>query len=147
MSKCPCCITCPSSGAIIYNSWTPSRNELGCNISINNADLIKTNKIWKRVQMPSSKHILRLSTLTSTSDQSNYFKNNKKPLNRPSDRAYPSMQTLIVPSHGNSTKGTLTSNRPGASSSGGQGVDVKHGSYARYLAKKKMKKSDINCPC
>ena len=42
-----------------------------------------------------------------------------------------------VPTRGNSTKSTITANRPGAMTPGGQGVDVKHGSYHRYLAKKK----------
>ena len=37
----------------------------------------------------------------------------------------------------NSTKHTKTSLRPGATNAPGTGVDVKHGSYARYLAKKK----------
>ena len=42
-----------------------------------------------------------------------------------------------VPTRGNSTKTTITGNRPGAMTPGGEGVDVKHGSYHRYLAKKK----------
>ena len=42
-----------------------------------------------------------------------------------------------VPTRGNSTRSTITGNRPGAMTPGGQGVDVKHGSYDRYLAKKK----------
>ena len=42
-----------------------------------------------------------------------------------------------VPTRGNSTKTTITANRPGAMTPGGEGVDVKHGSYHRYLAKKK----------
>jgi hypothetical protein len=42
-----------------------------------------------------------------------------------------------APTRGNSTKSTITANRPGAMTPGGQGVDVKHGSYARYLARKK----------
>lgn len=42
-----------------------------------------------------------------------------------------------VPTRGNSTKSTITANRPGAMTPGGEGVDVKHGSYHRYLAKKK----------
>ena len=42
-----------------------------------------------------------------------------------------------VPSHGNSTKSTVTGNKPGAMTPGGYGVDVKHGSYARYLGKLK----------
>jgi hypothetical protein len=41
-----------------------------------------------------------------------------------------------VPSHGaNSTKTSVTRMRPGSCSAAGQGVDIKHGSYARYLAR------------
>tara|TARA_Y100000748_G_C15455434_1_gene472686 strand:+ start:324 stop:893 length:570 start_codon:yes stop_codon:yes gene_type:complete len=46
-------------------------------------------------------------------------------------------KTAVVPTRGNSTKRTQTSLRPGALGPGGSGVDVKHNSYARYLAKKK----------
>ena len=48
-------------------------------------------------------------------------------------------KTTIIPTRGNSTKRTQTSLRPGALGPGGTGVDVKHNSYARYLAKKKGK--------
>ena len=37
----------------------------------------------------------------------------------------------------NSTRFTKTAARPGATNAPGEGVDVKHGSYARYLARKK----------
>lgn len=47
--------------------------------------------------------------------------------------------TAVIPTRGNSTKRTQTSLRPGALGPGGHGVDVKHNSYARYLAKKKGK--------
>jgi hypothetical protein len=40
---------------------------------------------------------------------------------------------------GNSTKRTITRLRPGALSPGGAGVDIKHNSYARYLARIKGK--------
>ena len=40
-----------------------------------------------------------------------------------------------VPTRGNSTRSTITANKPGAMTPGGYGVDVKHGSYARYLGK------------
>lgn len=40
-----------------------------------------------------------------------------------------------IPTHGNSTKSSITSLRPGSMCPGGKGVDVKHGSYARYLGK------------
>ena len=45
--------------------------------------------------------------------------------------------TAVIPTRGNSMKRTLTSLRPGALGPGGSGVDIKHNSYARYLAKKK----------
>ena len=47
------------------------------------------------------------------------------------------MQFVNVPTRGNSTKSTITANKPGAMTPGGYGVDVKHGSYARYLGKLK----------
>ena len=58
-----------------------------------------------------------------------------------SDRYYKAKvpKTTIIPNRGNSTKRTQTSLRPGALGPGGTGVDVKHNSYARYLAKKKGK--------
>lgn len=40
---------------------------------------------------------------------------------------------------GNSTKHTITRLRPGALSPGGKGLDIKHNSYARYLARIKGK--------
>jgi len=49
----------------------------------------------------------------------------------------PAVGYVNAPTRGNSTKSTITANKPGAMTPGGQGVDVKHGSYARYLARKK----------
>ena len=56
-----------------------------------------------------------------------------------SDRALPSNSSkfINVPTRGSSTRTTITSNKPGGMDPGGSGVDVKHGSYNRYLAKKK----------
>jgi hypothetical protein len=42
-----------------------------------------------------------------------------------------------VPTRGNSVRSSITSNKPGSMVPGGKGVDVKHGSYARYLGKLK----------
>ena len=44
-----------------------------------------------------------------------------------------------IPTRGNSTKTSITSNKPGSSSAPGIGIDVKHNSYARYLARLKSK--------
>lgn len=63
----------------------------------------------------------------------------KNNLRGQSDRALPSTSStyINVPTRGNSTKTSITSNKPGGMDPGGAGVDVKHGSYHRYLAKKK----------
>lgn len=63
--------------------------------------------------------------------------------NQMSDRALPSNSILsniaVVPSRGNSTRTSITRDRPGSQAPGGMGVDMKHGSYARYLARLKGK--------
>ena len=93
----------------------------------------------------------------------NYLRNQSDRANPSRGRAYTSHGTrnpsfgvdlnkpgyVNVPTRGNSTTSTITGNRPGAMTPGGQGVDVKHGSYHRYLAKKKgfilsKNKVDIN---
>ena len=57
--------------------------------------------------------------------------------NQMSDKQTPSIQVIVAPSNGNSVKYNRTGLRPGSQSPGGVGVDVKHGSYDRYLARKK----------
>lgn len=74
---------------------------------------------------------------------------NKLNLRNQSDRTFPSRSTDTrgfnnVPTRGSSTSTSITRNRPGAMAPGGVGVDVKHGSYARYLAK--IKASNIVGP-
>jgi hypothetical protein len=87
--------------------------------------------------MPASLHTLNLATshvyneCNSASGKINW--------NQASDRNVAHIQKVIVPSHGDSTRQTLTRARPGACSAGGKGVDVKHGSYDRYLARLKGK--------
>ena len=61
-------------------------------------------------------------------------------LRNQSDRRVPhGMLFNNIPTRGNSVRSTITSNRPGGMSPGGNGVDVKHNSYARYLGKLKGK--------
>ena len=56
--------------------------------------------------------------------------------NQGSDRAEPGQVHRNVPSYGaSSTKTSITRMRPGSCSAASQGVDIKHGSYARYLAR------------
>ena len=58
-------------------------------------------------------------------------------LSNQSDQTTHGVVKRNVPTRGNSTKSSITRHRPGGASAPGTGVDVKHGSYARYLAKKK----------
>lgn len=59
--------------------------------------------------------------------------------NQMSDRAIPHEQTATAPRNASSTKRSVTRLRPGALSPGGVGVDIKHNSYDRYLARIKGK--------
>ena len=74
---------------------------------------------------------MNLAALNVTGGANKYIVN----WNQSSDRAKPHVVVRNVPSRGNSTKYSLTRHRPGAQSAPGAGVDVKHGSYDRYLAR------------
>ena len=98
---------------------------------------IRQKKMWGLVGTSSSMFTMNLAALSVTGTQAN------KPIeaygfvnwNQMSDRAVPSVipATMNVPRH-------RTRHRPGSTGTGGvkaNGVDVKHDSYARYLARKK----------
>jgi hypothetical protein len=68
-----------------------------------------------------------------------------RPWNQASDRAVAGIVVRNVPSRGSSAHCTRTSARPGACSAPGRGVDIKHGSYDRYLAK--LKGRTVARPC
>ena len=93
------------------------------------------NQINHLVRMPHSLYLSKISTDTISCSRKNtcppYTTSNL------SDQTVLSNSIATVPTRGNSLKSTITSLRPGAMTPGGKGVDVKHGSYARYLAQKK----------
>jgi len=60
--------------------------------------------------------------------------------NQSSDRLQAAIAKAVVPTRGNSTTSSLTRLRPGSLRPGGIGVDVKHNSYDRYLARLKGRK-------
>jgi hypothetical protein len=95
-----------------------------------NSVIITQKQILNQVRVPSSLYMMNLSALTIA--QRITTTNNQA-----SDREKPSQQVISLSSHGNSTRGTLLSSKPGASSVGGKGIDIKHNSYARYLGRKK----------
>ena len=101
-------------------------------------------RIWGQVRAPASMFSMNLAALTVAGDYKNAPKTNLSQgyygvnWNQMSDRNVAHIQlSRNVPSRGNSTRTTLTRHQPGAAAPGGAGVDVKHGSYARYLARKK----------
>ena len=68
------------------------------------------------------------------------------PWHNTSDRAVAGVVRAEVPSRGvSSTRSSVTRARPGACSAPGSGVDVKHGSYDRYLAKLKGRTVGRTC--
>ena len=98
--------------------------------------------ITKSVRQSGSQYLGNLGSLEVWRDAScgqlgSIQQRNKE--SQASDRYYKAQvpKTAIIPTRGNSVKRTQTSLRPGALGPGGIGVDIKHNSYARYLAKKK----------
>lgn len=102
-------------------------------------DEITQKRIWNQVRVPSSLYTMNLATMNVINSRTTNVN-----WNQSSDRQVPSIGTYYVPSRGNTTKGTVTRNRPGASGAVGTGVDIKHNSYARYLARKKGKNIKTN---
>ena len=95
-----------------------------------NSVIITQKQILNQVRVPSSLYMMNLAALTIANRTTT--KNNQA-----SDRENPSKQVIYLSSNGNSTRSTLLGMKPGASSVGGKGVDIKHNSYARYLGRKK----------
>lgn len=98
-------------------------------------------RIWNVVQAQSSLYTMNLSAQNVTGDSNN------KPIslfgfvnhNQASDRAIPSKTIINVPRN-------KTRHRPGGSGSVASGVDIKHNSYDRYLARKKSGYLKTNKP-
>lgn len=97
-------------------------------------------RIWNTVRLPASEYTMNRAALHVYTP----------PINNPalgyygvawktSDRAVPGVVHSNVPSHASSTRHSITRMRPGSTSAAGIGVDVKHGSYDRYLARLKGK--------
>ncbi len=91
---------------------------------LNVANRIQTQKIiQKTVRVPSSLYTMNLGVLTNT------MANNQRPWNNQSDQVVPSVQRAIPNPKW----------RPGGAAPGGEGCDIKNGSYDRYLRKLKGK--------
>jgi hypothetical protein len=135
---------CTLSGDVqtvnIYGLENPKQCK-SCNseLCVGCSDIIIQKIIWNQVRIASSQ-------LTSAKQAVNVvgcgpntptIANANVNWNQSSDRANASIQRVYRPTNGNSTRSSITRERPGSQSPGGKGVDVKHNSYDRYLARKK----------
>jgi hypothetical protein len=91
-------------------------------------------KIWNTVRVPASEYTMNRAAL-------HVYTAPTLPIgvnwNQSSDRAVAGIVRSDVPTHASSTRHSITRCRPGSTSAPGAGVDVKHGSYDRYLARLK----------
>ena len=102
-------------------------------------------KIQNTTGVSSSLYAMNLGSLAVNANQSS-------PLwNQMSDRSVPHIQTTNNWGggglyRGNSLRRTQTGIRPGSTTPGGIGVDVKHGSYNRYMARLKTQRRPSSVP-
>jgi hypothetical protein len=109
------------------NTAIPLSNVLSASVSTQ-------QKIWNTVRVPASEYTMNRAALhVYTAPTLNIGVN----WNQMSDRAVAGIVHTNVPSHASSTRHSITRMRPGSTSAPGAGVDVKHGSYDRYLARLK----------
>ncbi|MHA2398937.1 MAG: hypothetical protein ACXADU_08620, partial [Promethearchaeota archaeon] len=135
---------CSCSGGIIYGvsqcRTCGNSSCLTCDPS-GSYNIINQKRIWNTVRVPASEYVMNLGSLTVYQQPNASYANVN--WNQYSDRALPGNSMVsnitIVPSRGNSTKSSITRLRPGSLKPGGKGVDIKHGSYDRYLARLKGK--------
>lgn len=98
--------------------------------------------IHNTVRVPSSIYTMNLGALNVYEEPDKKYRQGVN-WNQMSDRKEPHIQHSTSSGGnpgGNSTKRSVTRLRPGALSPGGSGVDIKHNSYDRYLARIKGKK-------
>lgn len=139
-------VDCSCTGDIIYgvvqckgcsNAYCQTCDPSGSYLDITQ------KRIWNTVRVPASEYVMNLASLSVYQAPSTDQKYSNVNWNQMSDRALPANLNIskitVVPSHGNSTRSSITRDRPGSMRPGGKGVDIKHGSYARYLARLKGK--------
>lgn len=107
--------------------------------TLSSAAISNQQKIWNTVRIPASEYTMNRAALNVytpaiMNPSAGYYGVN---WNQSSDRAVAGIVHANVPSHASSTHQSVTRMRPGSTSAAGKGVDVKHGSYDRYLARLK----------
>ena len=139
-------IDCSCTGDIVYGvvqcKGCSNTSCQTCDPSGSYLDITQ-KRIWNTVRVPASEYVMNLGSLSVYQAPSTDPKYSNVNWNQMSDRALPANLNIskitVVPSHGNSTRSSITRDRPGSMRPGGKGVDIKHGSYARYLARLKGK--------
>ena len=128
--------------ALYINPETKQGFGFGCQSCNDGASQSQKEKIIRNmVRIKSSLYTMNLAT-SHVYNNSNSVSNVN--WNQMSDRNQAHIQQVVVSSRGSSTKRSVTRNRPGACSPGGAGVDVKHNSYDRHLARLKGKTCSKN---
>ena len=127
---------CRSLSCIINGSSLPTRGD----------QYAVQRLIQNTVRVPQSVYTQNLRALTSY--QSPSLLHQGVYWQQSSDRAFRHIQKVTVPTRGNSLRSSITRfDRPGCATPGGAGVDMKHGSYQRYLnrlmAKGPMKREPV----
>lgn len=141
---------CTDKGEIECNGNTYETPVNSCNTCNSSCDascqLLSSFTLQKKIQkqtgVSSSTYINNLVPFEVTKGQNNYYKQGLPPYaSQASDRNTsvlpPSSQ--IVHRNTSSLRGSRTSLKPGSLAPGNKGVDIKHNSYDRYLAKLKVK--------
>ena len=126
-----------------YNNLDKSCNNTPC-LFLSGLREITHKRIQNQVRVASSNYITNLSAFTirggfKNSPSLSDFNVNQSQM---SDRNKLHIQTRYVPRRANSTRSSITANRPGSMGPAGKnalGVDIKHNSYDRYLGRLKAK--------
>jgi hypothetical protein len=132
-------VDCSCNGGIIFGIAQCK----ACNDSYDRPSIaIATQKkIWNTVRVPASEYTMNVASLNVYQ----YPGKGKVNWNQMSDRVVPGEVKNSIPRYSGATQsGTVLSSsrtreRPGSTRAAGKGVDIKHGSYARYLARLKGK--------
>ena len=128
--------------ALYINPETKQRFGFSCQSCTDGISTYQKDKIIRNmVRTPASLYTMNLATCNVYNNSNKVNTINWK---QSSDRNIAHTQTNVVPSRASSTKHTITRARPGAGSRGGTGVDIKHGSYDRYLSRLKGKSCSKN---
>lgn len=133
-----------------FTDIVPRYNCRGCNRNLtsgNPASIYQRQKIIQNtVRVNSSLYAMNLAALSTYQPPDNkpqlingdYVVPAHVYWNQMSDRAKPARQLVKNTNTASSTRHTITRHRPGALSPGGEGVDIKHNYYGRYLNKLKQ---------